>query len=152
MANWLEVGTTAPDFTLPDHDGNDVKLSDLRGKTVVLYFYPKDDTPGCTTEACSFRDLTPDYEEKDAVILGVSADDQASHTRFRTKYKLPFTLLSDEDFTVADQYGASKEKMGGRKGMARSTYVINPDGVITHVYPETKASTIAQDILEKLGA
>ncbi len=110
MSDWVEEGETAPDFTLPADDGTQVKLSDLRGKPVVLYFYPKDDTPGCTKEACAFRDRTQDLKAKGAVVLGVSPDDVASHGKFRDKYSLNFPLLADVGHQVAERYGAWREK------------------------------------------
>jgi peroxiredoxin Q/BCP len=127
----MDQGEVAPDFTLPDGSGKKVSLSDFRGRDVILYFYPKDDTPGCTKEACGFRDAWSDLEERGAVVLGVSADDVPSHTRFAAKYRLPFTLLSDPDHKVMRQYGAYGEKtLYGRKtvGVIRSTVWIGPDG------------------------
>lgn len=127
----LKVGNKAPDFTLPDENGNPVKLSGLQGKKVILYFYPKDDTPGCTTQACGFRDEYPSIEEAGAVVLGVSPDGAKSHVKFKTKQKLPFTLLSDEDHAVAEKYGAWGEKsMYGKKymGILRSHFVIDENG------------------------
>jgi peroxiredoxin Q/BCP len=127
----MDQGEVAPDFTLPDGAGKKVSLSDFRGRDVILYFYPKDDTPGCTKEACGFRDAWSDLEERGAVVLGVSADDVPSHTRFAAKYRLPFTLLSDPDHKVMRQYGAYGEKtLYGRKtvGVIRSTVWIGPDG------------------------
>ena len=116
MADWIEEGSKAPDFTLPTHDGTKLKLSSLKGQPVVLYFYPKDDTPGCTKEACGFRDAKAKLAKHKAVILGVSPDSPASHEKFRTKYKLPFTLLADEGHKVAEKYGAWREKnMYGKK-------------------------------------
>ncbi len=117
MADWIEAGDKAPDFTLATHDGTKLKLSNLRGKTVVLYFYPKDDTPGCTKEACGFRDTITELEASDAVVLGVSPDGPESHARFRKKYDLPFTLLADPTHAVAEKYGAWREKRLGE--MAR---------------------------------
>jgi len=127
----MDQGEVAPDFTLPDGSGKKVSLSDFRGRDVILYFYPKDDTPGCTKEACGFRDAWSDLEERGAVVLGVSADDVPSHTRFAAKYRLPFTLLSDPDHKVMRQYGAYGEKiLYGKKtvGVIRSTVWIGPDG------------------------
>ena len=127
----MDQGEVAPDFTLPDGGGKKVSLSDFRGRDVILYFYPKDDTPGCTKEACGFRDAWSDLEERGAVVLGVSADDVPSHTRFAVKYRLPFPLLSDPDHKVMRQYGAYGEKtLYGRKtvGVIRSTVWIGPDG------------------------
>ena len=129
----LNVGDPAPDFELPTDSGATVKLSDLRGKRVVLYFYPKDDTSGCTTQACGFRDAYPVIEEQNAVVLGVSPDGVKSHQKFKTKYDLPFTLLVDEDHAVAEAYGAWGEKsMYGRTymGIIRSHFVIDEQGRI----------------------
>jgi len=137
----LEVGDTAPDFTLPDQHGNDVSLSGLRGKTVVLYFYPKADTPGCTTQACGVRDHRADYEQADAVVLGVSPDKVKAVAKFDDKFGLGFPLLADEDHAVADAYGVWVEKsMYGRKymGNERTTFVISPDGTIKDVFRSVK--------------
>ena len=142
MADWIEEGSKAPDFTLPTHDGTKLKLSSLRGAPVVLYFYPKDDTPGCTREACGFRDAKAKFAKHKAVVLGVSPDSPASHEKFRAKYKLPFTLLADEGHKVAEKYGAWREKnMYGKKsmGIARSTFVIDAAGTIAKVF---KAVTV----------
>ncbi|NCJ06766.1 redoxin domain-containing protein [Synechococcales cyanobacterium C] len=142
----LTVGTSAPDFTAKDTNGNTVSLSDFAGKTVVLYFYPKDDTPGCTKEACSFRDNYTDYQGKDVVVLGVSADDESSHQAFTQKFNLPFPLLADVDFSIIKAYDAD----GG--GYAkRVTYVIGSDGKISHAYTSVKTDTHASDILADLG-
>jgi peroxiredoxin Q/BCP len=133
----IEVGDEAPDFTLPDQGGNPVTLSELRGKSVVLYFYPKADTPGCTTQACGVRDHRADYERADAVVLGVSPDGVKQVGAFDTKYGLGFPLLADEDHAVAERYGVWVEKSRyGRKSMGaeRSTFVISPEGVVTHVF------------------
>jgi peroxiredoxin Q/BCP len=110
MSDWIEEGETAPDFTVSADDGGQVRLSDFRGKPVVLYFYPKDDTPGCTKEACAFRDRTPELQAKGAVVLGISPDDVASHGKFRDKYSLNFPLLADLGHAVAERYGAWREK------------------------------------------
>jgi peroxiredoxin Q/BCP len=136
-----EPGELAPDFTLRDQDGNPVTLSSLRGKNVVLYFYPKASTPGCTTQACGIRDHHPDYESANAVVLGVSPDPQKALAKFVSDQSLDFTLLGDEDHSVAEAYGVWVEKsMYGRKymGMERSTFVIGPDGVVTHVFRKVK--------------
>jgi peroxiredoxin Q/BCP len=136
-----EPGDLAPDFTLPDQDGNPVSLSGLRGKNVVLYFYPKADTPGCTTQACGVRDHRADYEAADAVVLGVSPDPQKALAKFVAKHGLPFTLLGDEQHEVAEAYGVWVEKsMYGKTymGMERSTFVIGGDGVVTHVFRKVK--------------
>jgi peroxiredoxin Q/BCP len=137
----LAVGDLAPDFELPDQDGNHVSLSGLRGKSVVLYFYPKADTPGCTVQACGVRDHQSDYERADAVVLGVSPDPVRRLARFDGKYSLGFPLLADEDHSVAEAYGVWVQKsMYGRKymGMERSTFVIGPDGVIKEILRKVK--------------
>ncbi|MFN6482281.1 MULTISPECIES: peroxiredoxin [unclassified Nostoc] len=142
----LAVGTDAPAFTAKDTNGNTVSLSDLRGKTVVLYFYPKDDTPGCTKQACSFRDAQSEYQGKDIVILGVSADDEVSHQAFTQKYNLNFPLLADTDKSLIKAFDVD----GG--GYAkRVTYVIDPSGKITHVDANVNTSNHASDILAALG-
>jgi peroxiredoxin Q/BCP len=132
----LKVGNKAPDFTLPDENGNPLKLSSLKGKKVILYFYPKDDTPGCTTQACGFRDEYPSIEAAGAVVLGISPDGAKSHVKFKTKQKLPFSLLSDEAHKVAEKYGAWGEKsMYGRKymGILRSHFVVDQAGKLLDV-------------------
>ena len=137
MADWVEEGTKAPAFTLVADDGSKVKLADLKGSPVVLYFYPKDDTPGCTREACAFRDRKDELKKLGAKVLGVSADDVASHVKFRDKYELNFPLLADIDHKVADAYGAWREKnMYGKKsmGIQRSTFLIDADGKIARVW------------------
>jgi peroxiredoxin Q/BCP len=137
----VEEGDRAPDFELPDQDGNTHKLADYAGKNVVLYFYPKADTPGCTTQACSIRDRGSEYEKANAVVLGVSPDSPKKLRAFADKYGLPFTLLGDEDHSVADGYDTWVEKsMYGKKymGMERSTFVIGPDGKINHVFRKMK--------------
>jgi thioredoxin-dependent peroxiredoxin len=141
---------SAPDFTLPDQDGNEVTLSSLRGRTVVLYFYPKDDTPGCTTQACDLRDRTADFAERGATVLGISPDSAASHRRFADKFGLPFTLLADADHAVAEAYGVWKEKrMYGRTywGVERTTFVIDEAGRIRHVLERVKPDTHAEQLL-----
>ena len=142
----LAVGTDAPAFTAKDTKGNTVSLSDFAGKTVVLYFYPKDDTPGCTKQACSFRDAQSQYQSKDIVILGVSADDEVSHQAFTQKYDLNFPLLADTDkslITAFDVDGGGYAK--------RVTYVIDPNGKITHVDTSVNTTTHASDVLARLG-
>lgn len=152
----IEAGKAPPAFTLKDTDGNKVSLKDFKGRTVVVYFYPKDDTPGCTKEACTFRDLSKAYAKADAVVLGVSPDDAESHARFITKYKLPFTLLCDPDKKVMTKYGAYGEKMMyGKKtvGVIRSTVLIGPDGkVIKHWARVPKAETHPEKVLEVIQA
>ncbi|KOP22650.1 alkyl hydroperoxide reductase [Hapalosiphon sp. MRB220] len=142
----LAVGTDAPAFTVKDTNGNTVSLSDFKGKTVVLYFYPKDDTPGCTKQACSFRDANEQYTSKDIVVLGVSADDEASHQAFTQKYNLNFPLLADTDGSLIKAYDVD----GG--GYAkRVTYVIDGNGKIVHVDSSVNTSTHASDVLAVLG-
>ncbi len=151
------AGEMAPDFTLPTHEGSDLTLSSLRGRPVVLYFYPKDDTSGCTTQACGLRDAFPRFEAADAVILGVSPDSVKSHVKFRDKYDLPFTLLADTEHQVAELYGVWKEKsMYGRKywGNERTTFVIDAEGRIAHVFEKVKPASHADEVhgaLEGLG-
>lgn len=150
----LEIGTKAPDFTLSDQDGKSHSLSDYRGTKVILYFYPKDNTAGCTKQACGFRDRYPQIREKGAVVLGVSKDSVKSHKNFEEKQQLPFTILSDEDATVIQLYDAWKEKsMYGRKymGTERTTYLISEDGVILKAYGKVKAADNPQQMLEDLG-
>ena len=147
------AGTPAPDFTLPAADGSTVTLSNLRGHWVVLYFYPKDDTPGCTTEACSFRDNWHTLEQRGVHVLGISRDSVASHQKFAEKFGLPFTLLSDEDGTVTEEYGVWGEKnLYGKTymGISRVTLAIAPDGVIAHVWPKVKPDGHAAEVLAYL--
>ena len=142
MAKHLQIGHTAPNFTLSDADGKRVKLSDFRGKKVILYFYPKDDTSGCTAQACGFRDNIEEIQEENAVVIGISPDDAKSHQKFRVKYSLPFVLLSDPDHTVADRYGAWGDKvfMGKKyKGIIRSHFVIDEHGKIVDAQIKVKA-------------
>ncbi len=149
----LETGTLAPDFTLESDGSGPVSLSDFRGKKVVLYFYPKDDTPGCTTEACNFRDDHSALTSAGAVVLGVSPDSIKSHRSFKTKYELPFLLLSDPDHKVADAYGAwGPKKMMGRDyvGIIRSTYVIDETGKIMRVFPKVDVKEHSQAVLAVL--
>ena len=150
----LSEGAEAPDFTLESDSGETVSLSQLRGKPVVLYFYPKDDTPGCTTEACEFRDAWDKVKGAGAVVLGVSPDTAASHKKFKSKFKLPFPLLADPDHTVAERYGAWGERsMYGRKfqGILRTTFVIGPDRRIKKVFERVKPKGHAAQVLEALG-
>jgi len=154
VAITLEAGDQAPDFALPDQDGKVHRLADYEGRTVVLYFYPKDDTPGCTKEACSFRDRHAELQAAGAVVLGVSADDAASHRKFRDKYSLPFPLLSDAEKEVSTAYGAWGEKtLYGKKmiGMTRSTFIIGPDGRLTKVWKRVTADGHGDQVLEALG-
>ncbi len=149
----MTAGEKAPDFTLPDQNGNPVTLSSFRGKKVILYFYPKDNTSGCTKEACEFRDHFPDFSSADAVILGVSKDGQKSHANFAAKYQLPFTLLSDESTEVMQQYGVWQEKsMYGRKymGTVRTTFLIDEQGVIQKVWPKVRVTGHAEQVLAAL--
>lgn len=151
----LEVGDAAPDFTLESDTGETVRLADLRGRRVVLYFYPKDDTSGCTKEACGFRDEREAYENRDVTVLGVSPDDVASHVKFRDKYDLNFPLLADPDHAVAEAYGAwGKKKLYGREyeGVLRSTFLIGPDGNIEKIYRKVKPAEHAAEILEDLDS
>lgn len=149
----LAVGDAAPDFTLPSDSGETVSLSALRGKPVVLYFYPRDDTPGCTTEACEFRDAWDEVKNAGAVVLGVSPDDVPSHRRFKTKFRLPFPLLADPDHRVAERYGAWGEKsMYGRtfQGILRTTFVIGPTGRIHRIFERVKPKGHAAAVLDAL--
>lgn len=150
----LKPGDIAPDFTLPDADGNLVRLADLRGKWVVLYFYPRDNTPGCTKEACGFRDVYPDYQSKDIVVLGVSTDDAKSHTKFSNKFNLPFPLLSDVDGKVAtayESYGLKKFMGKEYMGISRNTFVIDPEGKIARIYLKVKPEHHATELLSDLA-
>ena len=150
----LEEGTVAPDFTLPADGGGEVTLSNYRGKKVVLYFYPKDDTSGCTTEACNFRDDYTQILGAGAVVLGVSPDGIKSHDKFKLKYELPFALLSDLDHQVADMYGAwGEKKMYGRSymGIIRSTFIIDEEGVIAKVFPRVRPKNHSQEVLDALS-
>ena len=149
----LNVGDQAPDFTLKNDQGEDVQLSALRGKPVILYWYPKDDTPGCTKEACSIRDAYGEFERAGAVVLGVSTDDTKSHAKFKSKYSLPFTLLADTDHQVAEQYGVwGLKKFMGQEymGVSRVTYLIDENGVIKHVWPKVNPEGHADEILAAL--
>jgi peroxiredoxin Q/BCP len=149
----IEEGTHAPDFDLATDGGGRVRLSDLRGQPVVLYFYPKDDTPGCTTQACEFRDEYAQFREHGAVVLGVSPDDETSHARFRSKYSLPFSLLADPDHKVAEQYGVWGEReYRGKKymGISRSTFVIDPAGRVAKAFYGVKPQGHAEKVLAAL--
>ena len=149
----LAENTKAPEFTLPDKDGNMVSLKDFLGKKVVLYFYPRDNTPGCTRQACAFAKAYDEFADLNTVIVGISKDSQKSHTNFATKYELPFILLSDTDHEVIEAYDLWKEKkMYGKvsMGVVRSTYVINEEGIIEKAMPKVKPDENAEDILEYL--
>jgi peroxiredoxin Q/BCP len=151
----VEEGEPAPSFTLPSDSGEDVSLESLRGKPVVLYFYPRDDTPGCTVQACGIRDAWGEFEQRGAVVLGVSPDSASSHVKFRDKYDLPFMLLADEDHAVAEAYGVWVEKsMAGKTymGVERSTFVIDADGNVSKVMRRVKPVAHADDVLAALPA
>ena len=151
----LTAGDQAPDFTLPDQSGEPVTLSDLRGQTVVLYFYPRADTPGCTTQACGVRDHAADYDQIDARVIGISPDPVTAVRKFADKYDLGFTLLADEDHAVADAYGTWGEKsMYGKTymGVQRATFIIDADGRIAKVFPKVSPKTHDDAVLEALGA
>jgi thioredoxin-dependent peroxiredoxin len=150
----VEEGAPAPDFELQSDEGETVTLSALRGKPVVLYFYPKDDTPGCTTEACEFRDAYDRFREQGVEILGVSPDTEASHQKFKSKYELPFTLLADPDHRTAEAYGVWKEKRNYGKtymGIERSTFVIDADGKVARAMRGIRPAGHAAKVLETLG-
>ena len=150
----LEVGTLAPDFILPDHNGTMVTLSGFRGKKVVLYFYPKDSTPGCTRQACAFAQSYDGFREKDVVVIGISKDSVASHLKFVQKYDLPFILLSDPELQAIQAYGVWQEKKLYGKvsmGVVRSTYIIDEQGRIEKVMPKVKPDTNAEEILNYLA-
>lgn len=149
----LEVGKKAPDFILPDQDGKNVSLKDFKGKKIILYFYPKDNTSGCTKEACSFRDDFPKFKKTDAVILGVSPDSVSSHKKFAEKFNLPFTLLSDEEKKVLELYNVWKEKsMYGKKymGVERTTYIIDETGKIKKIFNKVKVDGHNLEVMEAL--
>jgi thioredoxin-dependent peroxiredoxin len=149
----IEEGAAAPDFTLPDHDGNPVSLADFAGRTLVLYFYPKADTPGCTTQACGIRDHAADYEATGAVVLGVSPDPVAAVKKFHSGQSLNFTLLADEDHAVCERYGVWGERsLYGKKfmGVQRSTFIIGPDGKVARVFPKVSPKTHDEVVLAAL--
>ena len=149
----IEEGAPAPDFTLGSDTGEQISLADLRGKQVVLYFYPKDDTPGCTVQALGIRDAWKEFQDRGAVVLGVSPDDEASHAKFRETYDLPFTLLTDTDHRVSEAYGVWGEKSFAGKtymGVERSTFVIDADGTIAKVFRKVKPAEHADQVLEAL--
>jgi peroxiredoxin Q/BCP len=149
----LEKGMKAPDFTLEDKDGNTVSLSDFLGKKIVVYFYPKDNTPGCTRQACAFAGAYKRFEEKGIVVIGISRDSVASHQKFAEKYSLPFILLSDPERKAIESYGVWQEKKLYGKvsfGIVRTTFIIDEKGMVEHVMPKVKPDTNAEDILAKL--
>ena len=150
----LNIGDLAPDFTLNDQHGNSVSLHDFAGKTVVLYFYPRDNTPGCTRQACAFAGAYEAFKAEDIAVIGISKDSVASHQKFAEKYNLPFILLADPERQAIEPYGVWQEKkMAGKTGMGvvRTTYIIGGDGRITHVMPKVKPDTNAADVLTALG-
>lgn len=150
----LKVGDAAPDFSMASDKGGTISLNELRGTTVVLYFYPKDDTPGCTTEACDFRDQYPSFQGRTVHVFGVSCDPIKSHEKFSSKFSLPFPLLSDPDKSVCNAYGVYKEKsMYGKTymGIERTTFVINPDGTLARIYPKVSVTGHVAAILADLG-
>jgi peroxiredoxin Q/BCP len=150
----VREGDTAPDFTLRSDADDEITLSSLRGRPVVLYFYPKDDTPGCTTQACGIRDVYGEFERAGAVVLGISPDNERSHLKFKEKYDLPFTLLADTDHAVAEQYGVwGEKKFAGKSymGVFRSTFVIDADGTVKKVMHKVKPATHADDVLAALN-
>lgn len=151
----VEEGAVAPDFTLTSDSGERVTLSSLRGRPIVLYFYPKDDTPGCTTQACGIRDSYDEFEQRGAVVLGISPDTDTSHVKFKQKHGLPFTLLADPDHEVAEAYGVWKEKkFGGKRywGVERSTFLIDENGRVKKAIRRVKPDTHAELVLEALAA
>jgi peroxiredoxin Q/BCP len=151
----VSEGKPAPEFTLEDDAGETVSLSDFRGKPVVLYFYPKDDTPGCTAQACGIRDAYGEFEQAGAVVLGVSPDRVSKHVKFKEKYDLPFTLLADPEHEVAERYGVwGEKKYMGRSymGVSRTTFVIAPDGTVAEVIENVKPDSHADDVLASLAA
>jgi thioredoxin-dependent peroxiredoxin len=150
----VEEGGKAPDFELPSDAGEPVRLSELRGRPVVLYFYPRDDTPGCTKQACGIRDSYDEFAERGAVVLGVSTDDETSHVKFKEKHGLPFTLLADTEHEVAEAYGVWREKsFGGKRywGVERSTFLIDEDGNVATIMRRVKPDTHAEKVLAALG-
>jgi len=151
----VDVGDSAPDFSLPADDGGTASLKALKGKAVVLYFYPKDDTPGCTAEACAFRDALPDFSKVKAAILGISRDPVASHAKFKTKFHLPFPLVSDEDGKVCKAYGVwVKKSMYGKTymGIERSTFLIDKNGIVRNVWRKVKVGGHAEEVLKAAAA
>jgi peroxiredoxin Q/BCP len=151
----IAEGSPAPDFTLTSDSGDEVTLSELRGRPVVLYFYPRDDTPGCTAQACGIRDAWGDFEQRGAIVLGVSPDAESSHVKFKEKYGLPFTLLADPDHAVAEDYGVWVERTNYGKtymGIERSTFVIDADGTVAKVMRRVKPDTHTAQVLDALPA
>lgn len=151
--NNIRIGELAPDFKLEGSDGKTHSLSDYRGKTIILYFYPKDNTPGCTTEACDFRDNINEFENNDAIIIGISKDSVASHNKFITKHSLPFLLLADEEKKVCELYDVIKEKnMYGKKtlGISRSTFIINPDGILINEFRNVRVKGHIENIIAQI--
>lgn len=149
----MEINKTAPDFTLPDQDGKNHTLSDYKGQWVLVYFYPKDDTPGCTTEACTLRDNFPTFKKLKIQVFGISTDSIKSHKKFANKYELPFTLLADEEKKVVGKYDVWRVKnMYGREyfGIVRNSYLINPDGKIAKIYEKVKPATHAEEVLKDI--
>ena len=150
----LKAGTKAPDFKLNDNEGQPHALVDYRGQTIVIYFYPKDDTPGCTKEACSFRDAYADFKKAGVTLIGISPDSEKSHTKFKEKYELPFTLLSDPGHKVCDAYGVwGLKKYMGREyeGVYRTTFIIGPEGEIKHVFENVKPADHSQEVLAEIA-
>ena len=143
-------GDKAPDFNLPASGGKNIKLSDYKGQKVILYFYPKDDTPGCTTEACSMRDSRDELTDLGATVIGISRDEAASHEKFKTKYNLSFTLLSDPDAKVIRDYGAWGAKQFGREGVLRKTFIIDPDGLVVKVYGRVTPLGHGKQVVDEL--
>jgi peroxiredoxin Q/BCP len=155
MSDWIEEGKKAPAFTLKAVDGSKIKLNDLKGRPVVVYFYPRDDTPGCTKQACAFRDQKKELTEREVTILGVSCDTLESHVKFRDKYDLNFPLLSDPDHKIAEKYGAWREKnMYGKKsmGIQRSTFLIDDEGKVAKVWKRVKVDGHDQQVLDAVDA
>lgn len=153
MSATLKIGSTAPAINLPDQDGKTHKLSDYKGKWVIIYFYPKDDTPGCTKEACAIRDSFPNFGKLKAIVLGISVDSVAKHKKFANKYELPFTLLADENKEVVEKYGVwDKKSMYGRFffGIKRSSFLVDPNGKIVRIYEKVKPAEHAAQVLADL--
>lgn len=150
----LKIGDTAPDFTLPADDNTQIKLSNLRGKKVILYFYPKDNTPGCTKQACDFRDNLDQFQSDNTIVLGISKDNTAKHEKFKEKYQLPFTLLSDEDAKICKTYGViNKKTLFGKifMGIERTTFLINEKGIILAIWRKVKVTNHVAKVLQTLN-